>query len=656
MGGELRIALVSREVYPLYGGGLGNYVTWSARALSEVAEVTIFTSSIREPAYRAMREAGDPRLPDGVRFEFVEEADELHTGSYFGVFHMWSARVFEALTRVYPDGGPDLVEFPDYHGEAAVSVQARRSADPRLRNTSVCVRLNTSSEMCQVLDGRLSPEFAYRAMFELERYAIANADHVVWPGGDVLGTYQRFYGERAVAPGVRIPHVAYPDPGPAPVDAPDPDGTLRLIYMGRLERRKGVLNLLRGLVDSDREDWSLTVVGADTPTGPLGISVLRQAEMMAAEDHRISFHDAVAREKLLELVDSHHVCVVPSLWECWPNVALEAFQRGRPVLGTPTGGLVEMVKPGRSGWLTEGSDPGAIGAAVERILGDRDELETLIPAGPRGVFDELTTAEPVRERYVELASNARARRGGPAPSGRRPLVTVVMTYYELDAFVEEAVASVCAQTYPELEVLIVNDGSLRERDAVLFDIADRYPVSVVTQPNSGLSAARNFGIALARGRYVLPFDADDVAEPTLVERCVDALEADPDAVYVATWSTYMHPDGRLVDAGYQPLGNASPLVGEQNVAGAAASLFRREIFDRGFAYDPELPSYEDWYLFRQLHEAGLYGHVVPERLFRYRVRPDSMLRRIGDPQSERFREEMDARLRERRMDWTAAAS
>ena len=52
-------------------------------------------------------------------------------------------------------------------------------------------------------------------------------------------------------------------------------------------------------------------------------------------------------------------------------------------------------------------------------------------------------------------------------------------------------------------------------------------------------------------------------------------------------------------------GNRSTLVREQNVAGSAVSLFRRELFERGFEYDPEFPSYEDWYLFRQLHDAGL---------------------------------------------------
>jgi glycogen synthase len=646
------IALVSREVHPLVGGGLANYVTWTAAALAEVAEVTVITTAAREADYRRLRAAGDHRLPDGVRFEFVDEPDQDYYGSYRGAFHLWSARLLEALARLYPSGGPDLVEFPDYHGAGAVSVQARRTADPRLRNSLVCVRLYTSAEMCHLLDGYLSSDFPDRAMYELERYSLRYADRVIWPGGDVVDTYRRYYGERAIGPAVRIGH-AVSTGTEAPLRPPPDGGPLRLLYVGRFERRKGVQQLLHALLGLEREDWRLTLVGADTHTGPLAISIRRLAELSAGGDPRIEFRDPIPREDLPALLDDHHLCVVPSLWECWPNVALEAFQRSRPVLATPTGGLVEMVEPGRSGWIAAGTGAEAIAEGIERILARPEELAELPPSGPREVFESLADPDPVRGRYLELAGQARARPSSRRRGAGRPLVSVVITYHELDAYVEEAVGSIFDQTYRELEVIVVNDGSLREQDAVLERLASRYPVSIVTQPNSGLPAARNLGIALTRGRYVLPFDADDIAEPALIERCVEALEADPEAAYVATWSTFVHEDGTPVEDGYRPLGNFSRLIREENVAGASSSLIRREVFERGFAYDLELPSYEDWYLFRQLHEAGLYGHVIPEPLFRYRVRVDSMLRRVGAPEMDRFRDEMEARLRERAVEWVA---
>lgn len=657
---DLRIALVSREVYPFEGGGISYFVNSLARVLSDAAEVTILTTGAHEAEHRRLASAGDERLPSGARFEFVPPPDPDESGSYYGFFHHYSARVLEALARIYPDGGPDLVQFGDYHGEGAVTVQAAHTLDSRLRNTTVAVNTHTTSEMCQVLDGRKNPDFRFRAMFELERYALRHADHVVWPGGDVLDTYHRYFGETGVAAAVKISNAFLPGSGEAASAAVPPadGGPLRLLYMGRMERRKGIYNLLRGLIELDRDDWTLTILGGDTGTGPLGSSIRGMLELTAAGDERVRFIDALARDELPRLIDEHHICAVPSLWECWPNVALEALARGRPLLATPVGGMTEIVQPGRSGWLSPGTDHASLSAAVEQLLVSRSAVDELIASGePRRVLGELADPEASRERWVELARGGHRRslaagRVAAANGTCPPLVSVIITYFELDEYIEEAVASVCAQTYPELEVLIVNDGSFREQDAVLGRIADRHPVSIVAQPNSGLPQARNLGIALTRGPYVLPFDADDIAEPELVERCVEALEADPDAVYVTPWSSYMLESGKpVVDAGYQPLGNRSGLVREQNVAGSAVTLFRREIFDRGFAYDPEFPSYEDWYLFRQLHDAGLYGHALPQRLYRYRIRSKSMLRAVGDGDNERVREEMDARALERSVQW-----
>ena len=124
---------------------------------------------------------------------------------------------------------------------------------------------------------------------------------------------------------------------------------MRLLYLGRMERRKGVQNLLRALTATYRQDWHLTMLGGDTDTGPLGTSLRSQLELMVSEDERIEIADPVPRDEVGAFIERHDVVVIPSLWECWPNVAREALLHNRPILGTPVGGLTEMVVPGRSG-------------------------------------------------------------------------------------------------------------------------------------------------------------------------------------------------------------------------------------------------------------------------------------------------------------------
>ena len=191
-------------------------------------------------------------------------------------------------------------------------------------------------------------------------------------------------------------------------------------------------------------------------------------------------------------------------------------------------------------------------------------------------------------------------------------------------FVEATIVSIAAQTYPAIETIVVNDGSFGQEDRILEELAARYPLSVLAQPNAGLGAARNFGISQARGRYVLPLDADNTIEPTFVERCVDVLESDRRMAFVTTWSrwtstrTVRRP--RSSALGYQPLGNESDLIEHDNVAGDAAAVLRRRIFDLGFRYSQDLTSYEDWHLYLELHRAGHEGLVIPQRLLNYRVR------------------------------------
>jgi glycosyltransferase involved in cell wall biosynthesis len=236
------------------------------------------------------------------------------------------------------------------------------------------------------------------------------------------------------------------------------------------------------------------------------------------------------------------------------------------------------------------------------------------------------------------------------------LVSAVVPYYGAARFVRETVRSLVAQSYPRLEVVLVVDGSFEDEDWVVGEIAGRVPVVVVSQMNQGLGAARNFGVLQSRGRYVLPLDADNVVAPEFVARCVEVLERRPEVAYVTSWSRYMEEDGRLregPDMGYEPLGNQSRLIGEENVAGDAAAVMRRRLFDAGFRYSEELTSFEDWALYRRLREAGHLGAIIPERLLHYRVRADSMQAQIAQPNRARLLGEIEAHIQENAIQWTS---
>jgi glycogen(starch) synthase len=653
-----RIALVSREVFPFPPtAGLGAYITATANALVEDAEVTIITTDMHEKLCHKLRAAGSPLLPrDGVRLVFVADPKPEESDGYFDPRHLWSDRAFQKLKELYPDGGPEIVEFPDYLGEGAVTVQAVNTLDRALRNTLVCIRLHTTREMIDVLNGHVPQHPPFRVAADLERYALAHADRILWAGGDILETYKRFYG-RALAPSARIRHAVLPMPAPPPKQGDSKlSEALHFLYLGRFEPRKGVQNLLRAVTGLSSENWRLTLAGGDTKTGSLGTSIRTQLELSAADDPRITFRQHVTRDDVFDLFASHDVVVTPSLWECWPTLVLEAMSQSQPVLATPVGGYTEMVCPGRSGWLTADTGDEALANSLEYLLEHRDEVAAIAGRGAsRQMFEELTNVDSVREGYAELA--AQSAREQPARRQSSPLVSVIVPYFEVDEYVEATIESIFGQTYRRLEVVVVNDGSFRPQDRVLNDLARRFPLAVYTQQNSGLGRARNFAISQSRGKYVLTLDPDDVLEPTFAERCVDVLETRPDVSYVNCWVRYVNEENQQwgpPSHGYRPFSNEGLSLEVLNSAGSATALFRRRVFELGHWYSSAAaPSYEDWLLYRELAAANLFGHTIPELLLRYRIRSKSMARELGRPNSVRLIGEMETHLRAKEMQWTS---
>src|SRR5690606_4999683 len=199
---------------------------------------------------------------------------------------------------------------------------------------------------------------------------------------------------------------------------------------------------------------------------------------------------------------------------------------------------------------------------------------------------------------------------------------------------DEAVDSAIAQTWDDLEIVIVDDGSpLPDAQEILGrQAAKDARIRVLHKTNGGLGSARNHGVEQATGEFVLFLDADNVLEPAYAETALRALANAPDAAFVTPFCRHFE-DGSGRDKGvYNPVPfdvKASLLI---NRFGDAGAFFRRSVFtERGHRYDELLIAYEDWALWMDLAADGLEGEIVPRTLYRYRTRPDSMMEQDGLP-------------------------
>ena len=203
----------------------------------------------------------------------------------------------------------------------------------------------------------------------------------------------------------------------------------------------------------------------------------------------------------------------------------------------------------------------------------------------------------------------------------RPTVSVIIPCYNLGEYLDEAVQSVLNQSFQDFEVIIIDDGSTDPATRHLFASYQRPKARILRTENQGLAKTRNLGIKEARGRYISCLDADDLLEADFLRRTVEVLESDPSLTFVSCWLKGFgetHFDWNPVTCEFPHL------LAEDTVCTPA--LMRREALLQvgGFDAHMPVPGYEDWDLAISLVERGLRGTIIPEYLFKYRIRRSSM--------------------------------
>lgn len=648
MRNSTQICLVSSEGSPW--GGVGHALRRLAILLATRHEVTLIQSGGLGPP------AGP--FPAGVHEVFVETEEDLETTVFSCDDHRRSAAVLRAIERAYGSSGPDYLEVCDYRAHGLVPLQARRAGHPLLADTLIGVKISATSELICLHDGTLYQP-GMRLLADLEREQFRLADRLLWRGGDTADLYRRYYSDVAL-PESFLVRPAFEVPATPPVSAPrDPDAPLRILYVGRLQRCKGALDLVEACLALPFDGWELTMIGADTGTAPLGQSVRMTIEAMCGGDRRLRVEDPLPHDELQRAWQGHDLLVVPSRFEVWSNVALEGMRAGLPVLATPVGGLSELVEPGVTGWHSRGVGPSSLTRALVEVLEEREELERIRASG--AIFDRfrrLTDPEEILASYDRLLAPAGAR--GRSFAAPRPdadaKATAIVPYHRGSAFVEEAVGSMLAQTHREVEVLIVNDGSFEEADDVLDRLCVDPRVSVITQLNRGESSARNLGACLARGDYLVMLDSDNVLEPEFVARAIAMLRAEPELAYVTCWLRHVTEDGsdQVRPSAYAPLGNSAVSDDSVNWDGDTLAVLPRSLFsEQGYRYERTSGLQSDLNLYRTLRDDGRFGAVIPELLARYRVRPDSLTRTHEEEIHDRGREEDRLGREMRAVRWTA---
>ncbi len=213
-----------------------------------------------------------------------------------------------------------------------------------------------------------------------------------------------------------------------------------------------------------------------------------------------------------------------------------------------------------------------------------------------------------------------------------PLVSIIVPVHDAEAFIGETLESALGQTYRNTEVIVVDDGSRDRTRAIVDQWAERDSrVRVLAQANRGVAAARNRALAAARGDFIAPLDADDLWDPTKIERQARRMmEAGEGTGLVYCWWVSIDPEGALLDCSPQWRfeGAGADIMVEVNFTGnGSVPLYRRRCLEQVGGYDEMLrdraEGCEDWDLALKVAERW-HVAVVPSALVAYRKHPTGL--------------------------------
>ena len=209
-----------------------------------------------------------------------------------------------------------------------------------------------------------------------------------------------------------------------------------------------------------------------------------------------------------------------------------------------------------------------------------------------------------------------------------PSVSVIIPTYNRAHLVGRAIRSVLDQTFQDFELIVIDDGSIDDTEAIVLDFQDPRIHYLRHEVNRGGSAARNTGIRAARGEYVAFLDSDDEWLSEKLELQLNIIETNPhnlDNLGVVITGEQAETDWPRISGIPDCHGYVYPQVFQKRTQGQITALVRKDVFTKSGLYDETLPASQDWDMMIRLAAVCEFD-IVKEPLYRVHRAPGNHVR------------------------------
>jgi glycosyltransferase involved in cell wall biosynthesis len=635
----MKICLISAEFAPFHGWGAGTYASLMSKAMAQAGhEVHVLTwdQAILDKA---------TALRPGVQFHAIRwDRAPTNLAGYPSHPVRHAMGVYDTLRELHAAHRFEYIEYPDFGGEGHFVGRARRTLG-EFADAVIGVRLHASVEWLMHLNRteRVGKDWVYNR--HIEAQAIRDADVAIAPSRAMIEVVKRQLGNNLGAPPsrpgrvVRVVHNPFDssllgDQSKEPPHPPGSSDTPLILCVGRIAYQKGTHVLIDAalrLLDSGR-DLRVRILGGDTPTGPLGSSMLDTLRGMIPPRYADRFDiqdDQHPRHVLLQQIRHASVCVFPSLWENFPYACAEAMASGATVLGSDGGGIPEMIESGVSGLLFRSEDATDCAEKLSRLLDDAPLCTRLAKAAPARIAQLCDPARAVRETIEAVEQSRRSaeqalrpsRIGIPLPPRETSIIIPISHGVDHHAM-QITLQSAQQQSSPAREILLIHPSDISaSTQAALADLSQlpsSVPISCLSSDAATPGALRNVGVHAAQSRLVLILEPGVRADPALLGTLADALATEPSASFASCLTQSQRPIsgdpfGSHLAAGIW-IGIDRDALPVMNCAGPSSVLLVRDHVLAAGGFDPSLPIMETWELYCSLAQRGGSGVIVPRFL------------------------------------------
>ncbi len=559
--------IICREYPPAPGGGIGTYVSHISRLLAESGETVHVIGQLWKGAEKEVEEDLGGRLiihrvpyedwgsGRGMRNPGVKstEGKALFESYFPPQCFSWEAGLL--AESLIDREGIDIIEAQEFEAPSYY-LQLRRALGFGPKRSPPCIiHLHSPLEfIVRYNDWDITNPYFLTGK-RLEDYSIAAADALLCPSHFLASQVETHYGLKKH----RVKIIPYPLGDGCLLDRDKNTWKCGTIcYVGRLEGRKGVIEWIDAAVSVARDypEALFEFIGANIlGTGRVSGDEFIESRIPRDLRSQFLFRGDQSRSELFTFLAGARIAVVPSRWENFPNVCIEAMCSGLPVIVSPNGGMVEMITEEQTGWIVNKAGHEGLAEALRRALQTAPQRIEQMGRKASEAIREMCGNEKILERHLKFRSivtQQRASRSFHLPvnlpwagtpfsdepsqhirkDGTPKGLAIVVICSNNGRFLSKCLQSIKRQVSRPASVVIVDARSNDAETLEAFDRAQKAGWHIIRTRPKGLGSIKNASIEAVLGSGLNPLgfsflSAEDRLHSGFVTTCIAALERCP---------------------------------------------------------------------------------------------------------------------------------